>query len=76
MGKQYVCLTMTWETWKRFDKLASEKNIKTERLIDYALLYFLSKNEAEIETKTLKHKIESDLEKFCRTLNSARKMAL
>lgn len=76
MGKQYVGLVLTWEIWKGFDKLASKKKVKTERLIDYALLNFLSENKVEIETKALKHKIESDLEELCRTLSIARKMVL
>ena len=76
MGKQYVGIIITWETWKGFDKLASKRSIDTEDLIKRVLQHYLSENKVEIETKALKHKIESDLGRLSRTMNIAHKTVL
>lgn len=61
MGNKYVGLMVRYETWQRFDKLASKKKANTEDLIEGALLTFLRENEARTEPGLMKRKVKSEI---------------
>jgi len=73
MGNKYVGLMVRYETWQRFDNMASKEKADTKDLIEGVLLNFLKENEARTESVLMKRKIELEVNKvvdFIKNLDS------